>query len=205
MIDHTLNYHDTNTRASNPGRVTLSHDKLRIFHPELFTIRTRFLDFIPRRLRSSMRAKYIFNLLSEHLAYGDGRAALVVSTKPYMVATYTDEMDCVAILRFLPESVAFMNTNVGSRLITVNTYSYMQDEIEHPDLTIGPNRLGHFTNFWPIIADFLTDDFDQLNHLKSCISDVEWRRTQELADLKLADSSTKIRYGYPMLSHQMAT
>ena len=38
--------------------------------------------------------------MAEHLEHGDSRAAIVISTDPeLLIAAYTDELDCIAMLR----------------------------------------------------------------------------------------------------------
>ena len=59
---------------------------------------------------------------AEHLLLGDSRAAVVVSTNPLMVTAYSDEMDAAILLRFPAFLVSKYALQVGTRLLTVNTY-----------------------------------------------------------------------------------
>jgi hypothetical protein len=57
--------------------------------------------------------------VATHLDRGDARAALVAAITPdVLVAAYTDELDCVAMLRFPQELVDIYDLEVGTRLIT---------------------------------------------------------------------------------------
>ena len=64
--------------------------------------------------------------IAEHLEHGDSRAAIVVSTDPeLLIAAYTDELDCVAMLRLPKEPLVSKYSLLrGSRLLTVNTLQY---------------------------------------------------------------------------------
>ena len=180
---------DDNTVASHPGRVRLSPAKLKRLQPEFYS----FLStWIFRRRRSEWLTH-----LEEHLFYGDSRAAVVISTAPLLIAAYTDEIDCVALLRFQDHFVADYGLEVGSRLIAVNLYTYMENTYEK-DLTPGPGASGNYQNFSPLIADFLTDNLDRLAERKAEISETEWRRTKNLGSSYLANRRGRARDGRPL-------
>ena len=104
--------------------------------------------------------------IDKHLQFGDSRAAVVVSVSPLLVAAYSDERDCVVMLKFPEELVATYRLKPGSRLITVNTY--MQGP-KRPvaDLIEGPLSRGNWHNVIPMIADFLSDDTGTIETLSS--------------------------------------
>ena len=68
--------------------------------------------------------------IAEHLEHGDSRAAIVVSTYPaLLIAAYTDELACVAMLRLPKEPLVSKYSLLrGSRLLTVNTYVQAQSK-----------------------------------------------------------------------------
>ncbi|MGY8642263.1 MAG: hypothetical protein ACKVJU_14370 [Verrucomicrobiales bacterium] len=87
-----------------------------------------------------------------------------------LIAAYTDDLDCVAMLRFQDSLnlVDHFGLRKGSQLLTVNYYS-RSSEVDQ-DLFPGPLDSGSWTGFEPIIADFLTTDLDQLANRKGTIS-----------------------------------
>ena len=116
--------------------------------------------------------------IAEHLEHGDSRAAIVVSTDPaLLIAAYTDELDCVAMLRLPKEPLVSKYSLLrGSRLLTVNTYKHNQRL--DSDLIPGPLAIPRWSGFDPIIADFVTDDMERVEARKAQIVSNEWERTQ---------------------------
>ena len=163
-------YLDDNTEASNPGGVSLHKRKLKLFKQEL-----GFFDRIQQRFLSPNA------LLKEHLMLGDSRAAVVVSTSwGLIIAAYTDELDCVALLEFPEKYIKLYNLSVGSHLLTINTY--VEGNFHVPDLIRGPKAYDDYINFHPIIAEFLSADMRKINMRKSEISAHEWSRTKKLGE-----------------------
>lgn len=162
-------FHDDSTRASHPGGLALSKAKLAVFK---------------RDLKLSERVELLFRmpdaLIAEHLNLGDSRAAMVICVEPLLVAAYTDELDCVAMLRFPQLFVAAYALRPGSALLTVNTYGSGANV--SPDLTPGPGNLGRWTSFWPIIGEFLSDDLVRIGARKRQIDDDEWDRVELLGN-----------------------
>ena len=192
---------DDNTEASHPGNVLLSHAKLERLQPELFSI-TKWLGFLarnPSAMFAAVERSYWKTHIEEHLMYGDGRAALVVSTSPLLISAYTDEIDCVALLRFESSLVSEYGLIVGSRLLTVNTYSSFEKSYEE-DLTAGPGAERLYGNFSPFIAEFLTDELAETEQRKTQIQESEWLRTEKLSSEYLSRSYAKARDGRPLLS-----
>ncbi len=188
---------DNNTRASHPGGLRISLDKLRLLHPELDS-RRAWRRFVAKNPEVYPKRSFWRVRVEEQLLYGDSRAAVVVSTEPLLVAAYTDELDCVALLRFPDSFVEEYDLETGSRLLTVNTYFY-PNESHAEDLQIGPNAYGRYVNFNPFIADFLTDDVETLEQRKADISEDEWRKTAELGERWLNENLPP-RDGRPLLS-----
>jgi hypothetical protein len=188
---------DDNTEACHPGGLTISYEKLRVLHPELDSPAAwrRFVakhPIYPKRHFWRTRVE-------EQLLYGDSRAAVVVSIDPHLIAAYTDELDCVALLRFPESFVEDYDLEIGSRLLSVNTYFY-PGECHVEDLQVGPNAYGRYVNFNPFIADFLTDDVATLEERKAGISEDEWHKTAELGSSYLSERIAPPRDGRPLLS-----
>ncbi len=182
------------TFASHPGGLTLSRDKLLFLQPEL-------------RGLGGLRHKWQFfrtfyelpeAFVEEHLRHGDGRAAVVVSVSPLLVAAYTDELDCVALLHFPERLIEIFGLAVGTRLLTTN--SYRQASSLDPDLLPGEYHHGRFTGFIPVIADFLTDDVPRLQWRKATIAEWEWGRAAAMGKNYLLQFSGVARDGRPYWS-----
>jgi len=121
---------------------------------------------------------------------------MVVSTNPLLVAAYTDEMDCIALLQFPDALVPQYHLTVGQRLLTVNLYAFGQVLVR--DLEHGPASYHRYTNFRPYIAEFLSDDLTRIETRKTQISEAEWVRTSRCAQDYLAKHGKKARDGRPM-------
>lgn len=163
---------EANSGASAPGGIRLCRNHLRHIRPDFFGLAGYFL-----RVESRYKDWPIErDRIERHLRVGDSRAAVVVSTAPLLVAAYTDELDCVAMLRFADELSLVDRFNLidGSQLLTINTYSTFEDGDQ--DLIPGPEDSKSFTGFEPIIADFLTTDLDRLANRKQTIPAEEWQR-----------------------------
>ena len=176
--------------ASDPGRVEVSDTRLRRLCPELYGMRPL-----------AVRGKRIREAIFQHMRMGDSRAAVVVGLAPLLVAAYTDELDCVAILRFSLDAVD-EPFDVGSRLLTVNTY--FQDR-HHADLEPGPRREYRFVGFWPIIADFICANPQRVRDRKDEIDEQEWERARTLGAAYLDAHPGTWRDGSPYGSHRPAT
>ena len=87
---------DNVSYATDPGQLTLSDAKLRVLRPDLYDLGQRLRELVglefPQR-----------TYLREQLQNGDSRAAVVLSPDPLLVAAYTEELDCVAVLKFPTE------------------------------------------------------------------------------------------------------
>ncbi|MHB9108076.1 MAG: hypothetical protein ACYDCO_13540 [Armatimonadota bacterium] len=181
-------YHDDSTCASDPGGVHLTLNKLKSFQAEL-----DFLD------RICMRFLLPPARLDEHLQLGDSRAALVMRVVPdILVAAYSDELDCVAMLKFPQFVKRFFTIKQGTRLLTVNTYFWGTEVVQ--DLRAGPQYLHRYRNFYPIIAEFLSNNITRIEERKRKIAEDEWERTEELAWQVLAMPGFTPRNGSPYRS-----
>jgi hypothetical protein len=184
---------DDRTKASDPGRITLLPEKMRRFHPEIYQYQG-----LCRRWKKQFTKDQIYQQTRsrEHLENGDSRAAVVISLSPLIIAAYTDELDCVAMLKFPPDLVQEYGLRVGSRLLTVNIYRYGDRPVS--DLENGPASYRRHSNFEPYIAEFLSADYERIDRRKLEISEQEWNRTIELAHAYLDKHGSRFRDGYPL-------
>jgi hypothetical protein len=116
--------------------------------------------------------------IEEQLRCGDSRAAVVVSISPLLIAAYTDELDCIAMLRFPDDFAHQYRLQIGTRLLTVNCYG--NNSNYDPDLILGPLMIRRWTGFHPLIAEFLTDDYERVEARKKAITEDEWCRAQAM-------------------------
>jgi hypothetical protein len=189
---------DDNSFASDPGGIRLSHEKMCSFHPELYQYQG-WCNRIQRKFTKSQ--KFWQTRHREHLQTGDSRAALVVSINPLLIAAYTDEFDCIAMLQFSQQLLSKYDLAVGKRLLTVNIYQpkgSLANDLEH-----GSASFRRYFNFSPLIAEFLSFDYDRIEQRKAEISENEWKRTLELAQTYLDRHGTQARDGSPLTSSQL--
>jgi hypothetical protein len=190
-------YHNDKTAASDPIAIRLSEDKLRRLQPELYGWRSFFtsMSWNGRKLG----ARQIREMIAEHLRSGDSRAAIVVQTGPQLlVAAYTDEQDAVLLLRYPEHLVVEHNLSKGSRLLTVNTYG--RGKTLAADIVLGPASLGRWTNFYPMVAEFLSDDLTAIERRKGIITETEWKRAAMFGTARLSSPGCTARDGRPLKS-----
>ena len=164
--------------ASDPGCLTLDRDLLLAMEPELRGWRGWLWQARDRRHHTS---RYVnsFDLVTEQLLRGDTRAAVVLTTQPtVLVAAYNDELDCVAGLEFPANFAQKFDLVPGTRLVGCCFFA-RTDEGVPGDLVPGPRWSQVFTDFDPIIGNFLSTDTDRLHQLASKISNEEWERAKQ--------------------------
>lgn len=196
------NGHDDSSGPSDPSGLTLSREKARLLEPWMFGAGGVLRKAVGTLIIVDPYALIDAKLLEEHLAFGDSRAAVVVSTAPVLAAAYSDDLDCVAMLRFPRYFARRYQLSVGSKLLTVNTY-YRQFT-KHADLVFGPNHTGEWTGFFPLIAEFLSDDDRCIEDRKQEIDETEWQRCRELGDAYLFERPGVARNGRPRRCHEAA-
>ncbi len=185
---------DDSTTASDPGQIKLSMSKFRVLRPDLFGL-SGILISIRKFIRGGLSERIY---AEEHLQFGDSRAAVVIAAGPLLIAAYTDELDCIALLRFPDDFTHAYTLSPGERLLTVNTY---KDNSEYDsDLIIGPRMLNRWSGFYPLIAEFLTDDQKRLAERKSQINEKEWRRAEKMGRDYLKRYPGVARDGRPVYS-----
>jgi len=94
-----------------------------------------------------------------------------MSLSPLLIAAYTDDFDGVVILRFPPVFVERFGLAIGMRLLTVNTYFRLPELVA--DIILGPAELGQWQNFYPLIAEFRSDDGLRIERRKTEIAESE--------------------------------
>jgi hypothetical protein len=184
--DGPSRFHDNSTYATDPVPVVVADEHLRWFCPQLYGWSGRRAE--RKRLRE---------VIIEHMRFGDSRAAVVVSTAPLLVAAFTDELDCVVILRFVP-GPPIADLAVGSRLLTVNTYK--RGTKLDGDLFPGPLRIDRWVGFYPIIADFICANQDVVDRRKADIGTEEWERALGFGMEYLTAHPGRCRDGSPCRS-----
>jgi hypothetical protein len=189
-------YHNDNTAASDSIKIHLSENRLRRIQPELFTGNGTGPNF--RWGERELEPAQIIQLIREHISLGDSRAAVVVFGRPVIVAAYTDEIDCVTLLLFPEWLREEYQLRAGSHLLTVNTYGRAKEN--SPDLVPGPAKTNRWTHFYPIIAEFVSNDMELIERRKAAIAAAEWERTLQLGKARLCDPNVRIRDGRPLLS-----
>ena len=191
-------FHDDSTRASDSQPIGISDTKLRRLAPELFGWRGWF--FKQKWGPQQLNAREMRKLLSEHMSFGDTRAALVARVDPLVVAAYTDEQDAVLLLRFPQWLAEEYGLKPGMKLLTANTYGRGNKLM--PDIRLGPKSTGRWMNFYPIIAEFVSDDAEVIERRKEAISDEEWKRAAAMTRVLLADRNATVRDGRPLVSNK---
>ena len=138
-------------------------------------------------------------ILDAHLWNGDSRAAVVLSVQPLLVAAYSDDLDAVAVLHF-DRRPADTYLQVGTRLLTVNTYS--RGSATARDIVEGPLSSHQWANFHPVVADFIATDLERVERRKAAIGEPEWQRTWHLGQDQLIKRPGHVRDGAPHRSGQ---
>jgi hypothetical protein len=189
-------YHDDRSHASDPGKINFAIERYRAVEPAA----NGLWGWFHRTFRGGGQFE---EMLAEHLLLGDSRAACVVSLEPLLVAAYTDELDCIAMLQFPSRLAAEHALKPGGRLLTVNTYEAGSHVAA--DLMPGPSNMENYTNFFPVIADFFSDDHQRIARRKSEIPEEEWQRCLAMGADYRRRFPQRWRNGSPLWSCMSAT
>ena len=169
--------------ASRPGRIDLSLPRVQAL-----------LDaFGGKKSLSAID----LHMIEDIAMNGDSQSAVVASTLPLLVAAYSEDMDCVAMLHFPEALIEPYGLTVGTRLLSTNYYTpgrrYVRD-------LIPPERGGAFANMQPVIVDFLSDNAATIAARKTEIPERDWQRAGELAAEYLRCKPNVYRSGDPRRS-----
>lgn len=178
---------------STAGHFKWSDEKLRELRPEFFGISGVFYT-IAVAMRQQFNDR---QFVKECMDGGDCRAAVVMSVSPLLIATYSDELDCIAMLKFPDHFVQKYQLTVGTRLLTVNNYGAGSGAM---DIVPGPKNTGNWDNMIPTIAEFATDDLVQVNQIKQKILPAEWQRCAAMGQQYLKFRPNVWRDGRPFLA-----
>ena len=162
--------------ASRAGSLTLSDAKLIRLRPWFYGWRgvlSAISAFIGPPLAGTKKS------VRQHLQTGDTNAAMVVQLDPLLVAAYSEDLDAATLLVFPPVAVDTTGLSVGTRLTSVNLYQG-QGQPED-DLVTGLGNSGQWSDFSPLIGEFVSDDTARLAELKAAIPPEQWTRLAELA------------------------
>ncbi|HQY87678.1 MAG TPA: hypothetical protein PK402_03405 [Tepidisphaeraceae bacterium] len=138
------------------------------------------------------------------LSLSDAQPAIVVSTSPLIVAAYTEDMDCIALLDFSELPVAPV-PRMNARLVCAAGYRWLQRPVKRriiaPDLVEGVESISRFDNFIPMIADFISSDRKTLERLKQSIAEDKWKMLETLGPEQLSYDLAPPRDGRPSRCH----
>ena len=167
--------HNANTYATSPGSVSISDEKLKMLRPDLYG----FVALLRSIIRTICLGYSEKRQIEEHLLFGDCQPAIVMSKQPLTVAAYSEDIDCVVLLRFPDKYAELYNLDNKSKLITINTYG--KEENFQKDITTGEHCDYTWTLVNPFIAEFLTDDLSLLEEKKEQIDNKLWDYVYNLA------------------------
>lgn len=165
---------DKTTYASSPGNITISKRKLRQLRPDLYGIKAKINAVVDTiTIGFSQKRK-----IKEHIFYGDSQPAVVMSGEPLIIAAYSDDIDCVVMLKFDNKYSKIYNLQRGDRLICINTY--MRGAEYQQDIIVGPNNTNTWFGYSPIIAEFISDDIHIIETKKDEIDEDLWNYVYNL-------------------------
>jgi hypothetical protein len=162
-----------NSFASDTLGARLSTKKAKFMWPELFNFWGN-----PKKVEEGDLD--ILKAFDECLQFTDSNAAMVISINPLRIACFSDEMDGITMLEMPQRFVAKYDLKVQTRLICINTYR-STGEFESDILHRNPR--GVWDDVGSTVADFITDDINQLNRRKSEISAEQWELIYVLGTL----------------------
>jgi hypothetical protein len=188
---------NTSSGASNPAGLILSESKLRQLCPDLY-LTTGLSGFVRCFFGDGLGTRVY---ISDMLIHGDSRAAVVLSADPVLVACYCDDSDAVCVLSFRGDDLGDVELRPGDRMLTVLNSMVLSrpartGEVGR-DLVQGDRANPHYIIFWPLVAEFLSDDHAALERPKAAITAEEYVRCRELGEEHLRRLPGAIRDGRP--------
>ncbi|MCP4504112.1 MAG: hypothetical protein GY822_29655 [Deltaproteobacteria bacterium] len=130
--------------------------------------------------RADQKKMIAVHAIFTHLAFGECAPALVVDTEPLLVAVFSEKLDAVVVLRFDDEVLCAKEIEVGARLLGIIQHD---SDIAAADLLESTmlNRNTGWTNFKPLIADFLSRDVLLIAKSVLELPSSSWTRCEELS------------------------
>lgn len=157
------------TDGTHPGQFNLSKN--------LWKKNQELCHMTPKEQKKS--DKYL-KRASAFLYHGDSQPAMVLSLEPVLVAVYSDEMDAVVVLQFPQEFKTNYELFMYQKLIGVNIYLPYNVTGMSKDIFPGEKYLGRWSDFYPIIAEFISDDYMISNYHRKHIDDALWDKVKAL-------------------------
>jgi hypothetical protein len=188
---------NSSSLASDPARLRLSDDRLRRLCPSLY-LTTGLGGFLRCFFANGLGMR---EFIRDMLAHGDSRAAVVLKCDPLFVACYCDDSDAVCVLGFREADIGGAGYQVGDRLLTVLN-SVVLDRPARAgevaaDLVQGDAANPRYINFWPLIAEFVSDDTAEIERRKAAIPASEYARCRSLGEEHLRRLPGRVRDGRP--------
>ncbi|HEY1097439.1 MAG TPA: hypothetical protein VGF99_00870 [Myxococcota bacterium] len=153
--------------ASRPGCFDLDLDLAAAVAPELFD-----------SAEKSVAVAHWRRQLPGLLMHGDTQPALVIAVAPVIVASYSDDLDAVVLLRLPDDAAGASSLAVGDRLVTVNSYVERRQFVAD-DIVCGPRAGTSWGNVTPVVVR-LVNRQTRLQHRRlQQIADHEWRALDE--------------------------
>ena len=162
--------------SSNPVNVKPTKKKVKALSPEIGSWSPKF---IWRRFAYNLAySRPLWKDFAEAFRNGDANPALVVATKPLLVAAYSFDLDCAVLLRFPDEFVQQYRLQQKTRLVASNTYV---DDKPGRDISPGPRNTGRWLDFLPKICEFCSDDVQGTARRRNGFSPEHWSRAWDCA------------------------
>lgn len=157
----------------NPGKFKMDKKLVKQLRPEVYTFKQGITDLGD-----------VASMLKYSMKYGDTQPAVVVSVEPLLVACFAADMDAVALLCLPTEYGMLRNYQVGTRLLTLNSYDLDRSNKNRrsEDIFEGEHTSGRFRMYGPLIADLYTKNIKRLNAIKEQIPEEVWTYVTELGE-----------------------
>ena len=186
-------YFDDSTFATNAMGFVLDLGKLKFLMPEICNpLQILMYKFRKWGFQSNIEQ------VEEHLRLGDSQGAIVVKTKPLLIAAYNSDIDCVVMLKYEQKIQHKYNFKERDKLVCVNTFG--DDTKLQSDLIPGERNSGMWTMVHPIIADLVSNSQQQIEIRKKDIGDDAYDYIWKLATAYLSEKKGVYRNGKPFFA-----
>ena len=180
-----IKYSDDRSFAGDPGKLILSDEKY---------------EKIAQILNLNNYDLKVFNkkkkLIKEHIKYGDTQPAIVVSVDPLIISSYTDEIDCVVMLKYPNEFVSIYDLKIGDRLVTVNQYYPKLNFNYAPDLIPGEHASKYWRDVIPVVGLFVCENEEYCKRKVRLFESKDWDILQEKTINYLKEKPNVSRNGF---------